>query len=356
MLTSGFPGARCLNIFLAHFVIPSTSKLKQLSDFWKDLNRPFFLLAPMEDVTDTVFRELVMSVSSGNHLRVLFTEFTSVDGICHPKGRDAVIHRLMVNASERKILGELNARLVVQIWGNDPEKFFEASRFIKDNYRFDGIDINMGCPAEKIVKQGSCSALIGQHTRVSEIIQAVREGSGMPVSVKTRTGLREHTTESWITHLLQCKLSAITLHARTQRAMSLKPAEWNQVALAVKLRNSITPEVKLIGNGDVADMYHGLKLIESTGADGVMIGRGIFSDPWFFNNASLERNRHEKLQLLRKHINLFRDTWPVGRNFNILKRFFKIYVHGFDGAASLRAQLMETTRPETAIQIIEENL
>ena len=327
-----------------------------MSDFWKDLTRPFFLLAPMEDVTDTVFRELVMSVSSGSHLRVLFTEFTSVDGICHPKGRDAVIHRLMVNASERKILSELNARLVVQIWGNDPEKFFEASRFIKDNFWFDGIDINMGCPAEKIVKQGSCSALIGQHTRVSEIIQAVRESSGMPVSVKTRTGLREHATESWISHLLQCKLSAITLHARTQRMMSLKPAEWDQIALAVKLRNSIAPEVKLIGNGDVADTQHGLKLIESTGADGAMIGRGIFSDPWFFNSTSHERNMQEKLHLLRKHIILFSGTWPEGRNFNILKRFFKIYVHGFDGAAALRVQLMETSRPETAIQIIDEYL
>lgn len=308
----------------------------------------------MEDVTDTVFREVILSVSSPEKLQVLFTEFTSVDGLCHPRGREAVIHRLRVNQTERELLRKSGSALVAQIWGSNPELFFEASRFIADNFDFDGIDINMGCPADKIAKQGACSALIGQNGLVSEIIQATREGSGLPVSVKTRTGIRQHTTESWISHLLGCNLSAITLHARTKKMMSLKPAEWEQVKIATGLRNSLAPEVRVVGNGDVESYTQGLQLIGETGADGVMVGRGVFASPWIFADSAHDRQEAEKLNLLEKHIRLFDDTWKTTQNFNILKRFFKIYVNGFEGAASLRAKLMESRAAAEALNIIEE--
>lgn len=308
----------------------------------------------MEDVTDTVFREVILSVSSPEKLQVLFTEFTSVDGLCHPKGREAVIHRLRVNQTERELLKKSGSALVAQIWGSNPELFFEASRFIADNFDFDGIDINMGCPADKIAKQGACSALIGQNGLVSEIIQATHEGSGLPVSVKTRTGIREHTTESWISHLLGCNLSAITLHARTKKMMSLKPAEWEQVKIAAGLRNSLAPEVRIVGNGDVESYTQGLQLLGETGADGVMVGRGVFASPWIFAGSAHDRPEAEKLNLLEKHIRLFDDTWKTTQNFNILKRFFKIYVNGFEGAASLRAKLMESRAAAEALNIIEE--
>ncbi|MDY0102111.1 MAG: tRNA-dihydrouridine synthase [Lentimicrobium sp.] len=321
-------------------------------DFWKDLPASFFALAPMEDVTDTVFRELLLSVSDPGNLNILFSEFTSVDGLCHPKGRDAVAHRLRINAAEKQLLEHHHSKLVAQIWGSNPEKFYQASRYIAESFEFDGIDINLGCPVAKIVKQGACSALIGQYQLVNEIIQAVREGSCLPVSVKTRTGIKTHQTMAWMSHLLNSGVSAITLHARTQRMMSEKPAEWEQVKLAVDTRNQVNHYVKIIGNGDVESLLHGRELMEQTGADGVMVGRGVFGNPWFFAGEQTDRSVGEKLSLLEKHISNFAATWGNARNFSLLKRFFKIYINDFDGAALLRGHLMGSNNCVEALDAV----
>ncbi|NTW23577.1 MAG: tRNA-dihydrouridine synthase [Lentimicrobium sp.] len=308
----------------------------------------------MEDVTDTVFRELVMSVSLPGKLHLLFTEFTSVDGLCHPVGREAVIHRLFVNESEQEFLNKYNVKLVAQLWGNDPEKFYKASQYIAKDFHFDGIDINMGCPVDKVVKQNSCSALISQPDLALEIIDATIKGSGMPVSVKTRTGIKDHQTAKWIDELLQSDLSAITLHARTQKMQSLFPAEWEQVKIAVAVKEEIRPEVRILGNGDVSSWQNGKELMLQTGADGVMVGRGIFANPWFFAENDVEREVHAKVGLLENHIRLFSNTWKSMRNFSILKRFFKIYVNGFSGASAFRASLMETHNAPEALQVIRD--
>ncbi len=324
-----------------------------LNNFWKEIPDGAFALAPMEDVTDTVFRELILSVSDPGKLNLLFTEFTSTDGLCHPQGYKAVAHRLKVNQSELDLIREQNVKLIVQIWGNDPEKFFKAAKTISEEYQFDGIDVNMGCPVNKVVRQNSCSALIGQPSLALEIIKATIEGSGMPVSVKTRTGIREHQAQKWIETLLESGLSAITLHARTQKMMSLFPAEWEQVRIAATVIQSLKPDVKLIGNGDVLSYQQGLELAASTGANAIMVGRGIFANPWFFAD-DRERDVPEKLDLLKRHITLFCLTWANTRNFSILKRFFKIYIHGFQGAVALRAKLMETHNFEEALSVIKD--
>jgi tRNA-dihydrouridine synthase len=114
----------------------------------------------MEDVTDTAFRELVLRLSDRGQLHVLYTEFTSTDGFCHPVGRDKVNHRLKVSESERRLLREKDVKIVVQVWGNKPEKYFQAIRNIEDNFDFDGININMGWPVNNFVAHGSCSFLI----------------------------------------------------------------------------------------------------------------------------------------------------------------------------------------------------
>ena len=324
------------------------------NNFWNDLRPGMFALAPMEDVTDTVFRELVMSVSAPGKLHLLFTEFTSVDGLCHPVGREAVLHRFRVNESERVLLNKLNIKLIAQIWGNDPDKFYRGARFIADEFGFDGIDINFGCPVGKVVKQNTCSALIGQPALALEIIDATIKGSDLPVSVKTRTGIKVHQTREWIGHLLGSDLSAITLHARTQKMQSLYPAEWEQVTIASALKNEVNPNVKILGNGDVNSWAQGIELLGKTGADGIMVGRGIFADPWFFTGEDRERDVFEKLALLDKHISLFTETWGQTRNFSILKRFFKIYVNGFTGAAAFRAKLMETQNADEAFKVIRD--
>src|SRR5512133_1869676 len=156
-----------------------------MDNFWQTLTKPIIALAPMEDVTDTVFREVVLSVSDADALNVVFTEFTSTDGLCHEKGRPKVIERLLVNASEMQVLKSRNTKLVAQIWGSDPEKFRQSAKLITDINLFDGIDINMGCPVKKVVKNKSCANLINFPDLAKEIIYATTEATHLPVSVKT---------------------------------------------------------------------------------------------------------------------------------------------------------------------------
>jgi len=312
-----------------------------MSNFWKEFNGPVFSLAPMEDVTDTVFREIVMGMAAPGKLNVVFTEFTSVEGMNHPVGRERVSERLIVNDSERELLKKLNVKLVAQIWGRNPEIYHNIAKYISENYDFDGIDINMGCPVKKVFKIGACSALIGEPDRAREIILATKEGTSLPVSVKTRTGIKAHQTEEWISNLLGVDPAAIILHGRTQRMQSEGEASWEEIAKAVQLKNQLKPEIPLHGNGDVFSYEQGMERIEQTGVDGVMVGRGIFQNPWFFNPDKIEISMEERINKLLEHTRLFEQTWSPDKNFNILKRFYKIYLNSFPGAAKMRADLME---------------
>jgi nifR3 family TIM-barrel protein len=319
-------------------------------NFWHNIKTPTFTLAPMEDVTDTVFREIVLSVSNPDCLHVLFSEFMSTDGFCHEVGRPKVRHRIFINESEKKLLKESGIKLVAQIWGTKPEKFAETARIISEEGEFDGIDINMGCPVRKIVKQGGCSALIAFPYLAKEIIYATQEASSIPVSVKTRIGLKSINTEEWISHLLKTKPAVITVHGRIQKQQSEGEANWDEVKKAVQLRDEMKSETLIHGNGDVWSYEQGLEYVKKYGVDGIMVGRGIFKDPWFFNNVITDKTPEERLDLLWKHAKLFTDTWGHEKNFAILKRFFKIYTSGFPGAAIIRAKLMETNSIEEVQQ------
>lgn len=318
--------------------------------------KPSFILAPMEDVTDTAFRELVLKISNPEALQVLFTEFTSVEGIAHPVGRKKVTERLIVSKEERLLLKKSGVKLVAQIWGKTPENFKSAAQYICSEYDFDGIDVNMGCPVKNVVKSGACSALIGTPDLAKEIMIATKEGSSIPVSVKTRTGIREHITEEWIETLISVNPAALTLHGRTQKMQSEKPADWDEIAKAVAVRNRLAPEMPIYGNGDVFTFQQGLKYTDKYGVDGVMIGRGIFQDPWFFNEQAIIPNQKERLQTLINHVQIFDHNWHSIKNFNILKRFFKIYVRDFEGASALRAQLMETRNAEEVYKLLANHL
>ncbi len=312
-----------------------------MNNFWQELKEPVFSLAPMEDVTDTVFREIVMGMAAPGKLNVLFTEFTSVEGMNHPVGRKRVSERLIVNTSEKELLKKLNIKLVAQIWGRNPEIFANIARHITENYDFDGLDINMGCPVKKVFKAGACSALIGEPTLAKEIILATKEATPLPVSVKTRTGIKEHQTEEWISELLSVDPAAIILHGRTQRMQSEGDASWEEIKKAVELRNQVKPNIPFHGNGDVFSYERGLKRVEESGVDGIMIGRGIFQNPWFFNPEKTEINQEQPILKLLEHTRLFEQTWGGIKNFNILKRFYKIYLNSFAGAAKMRANVME---------------
>ena len=320
--------------------------------FWNELNIPFFALAPMEDVTDTAFRELIMSISTPGSLQVVFSEFTSVDGFLDYRGHDKVAERLVISNTEKKLLKELGIRIVAQIWGNEPEKFHKTAARIYQDYDFDGIDINMGCPVKKIVRHNACSGLIGFPDLAREIVEATREGSPLPVSVKTRTGLKTHQTEAWVENLLKAKPAAITLHGRTQKQLSDGKASWEEISKAAAVRNSLYPSTPIIGNGDIISYRDGLEHAADYGVDGIMVGTGIFKDPWLFNPDTTFHSPSEKLQVLLRHIDLFEKTWGSNKNYNILKRFFKIYVTGFPGASSIRDQLMHVSEPDSFKEII----
>jgi len=312
-----------------------------MTNFWQNIKSPVFSLAPMEDVTDTVFREIVMGMAAPGKLNIVFTEFTSVEGMNHPVGRGRVSERLIVNESERELFNKTGVKLVAQIWGRNPEIYHNIAKYISENYNFDGLDINMGCPVKKVFKQGACSALIGEPSLAKEIIIATKEATKLPVSVKTRTGIKQHQTEEWISQLLEVDPAAIILHGRTQRMQSDGDASWEEIAKAVQLKNQLKPHIPFHGNGDVFSYQDGLQKINDSGVDGVMIGRGIFQNPWFFNPDKTEISKEERIEKLLQHTQLFEQTWSGKKNFNILKRFYKIYLNNFPGAAKLRADLME---------------
>lgn len=303
-----------------------------MQNFWQKLPKLFTVLAPMDDVTDTVFRQVILRVARPD---VFFTEFINVEGLCS-KGREALLPRLRFSKGEHPI--------VAQIWGIKPENFREAAKLIKDS-GFDGVDINMGCPDKKVTKNGAGAALIDNPGLAKEIIIAAKEGAGgLPVSVKTRIGFKVEKTEEWLEFLLKQDLAALTIHARTAKEMSKVPARWEEIGKAVKLRDELKAKTVIIGNGDVASFREVLEKHWQFGVDGVMIGRGIFQNPWVFQPhemSTCEASEAERLKLLLFHAKLWQKTWADKKSFIILRKFFKVYASGFLGASALRTQLLQ---------------
>jgi tRNA-dihydrouridine synthase len=323
-----------------------------MTNFWETLQKPIFALAPMEDVTDTSFREVVARIADPQYLHILYTEFTSIDGMNHPLGKIRVGERLLVSETEKKLLRQKNIRLIAQIWGKKPELYYKIAKEITEEYEFDGLDINMGCPVKNVVKNGCCSALINEPNLAKEIILSTKEASRLPVSIKTRTGIKSHDTENWISQLMETKPAAIILHGRTQKQQSDGLADWEEIAKGARVRDQINPLTRFLGNGDVTSVKHGEELVEKYGIDGVMIGRGIFHNPWFFNPKVQSPEKSEKLAQLLTHAQLFEQNWGGKKNMNILNRFFKIYTNDFTGAAKLRAELMEAKSFEEVYRIV----
>ena len=300
----------------------------------------------MEDVTDRVYRRLVCDHGEPD---VLMTEFTSAAILCSSRPQRA-LDRLEVAE------GELGRRpLVAQIWGAAPEQMARAARICKEK-GFAGIDINMGCPVKKISKKGACSALIRFPALAAELIRAVKEGAGdLPVSVKTRIGWSRPETEDWCGLLLTQGLAALTVHGRTVKQKSEGLADWTEIAKVVALRNQLAPDTLVVGNGDVtrADAQ---TLLDLSGTDGLMIGRGVFSDLGIFRKEGYvpysEWTDDRKLELLERHLTDHRNVWAGLKDYEKLKKFFKNYTVGFEGALELRAQLMETHDHQASLAVL----
>ncbi|HDG5970909.1 tRNA dihydrouridine synthase [Staphylococcus aureus] len=312
-------------------------------NFWSELPRPFFILAPMEDVTDIVFRHVVSEAARPD---VFFTEFTNTESFCHPEGIHSVRGRLTFSEDEQP--------MVAHIWGDKPEQFRETSIQLA-KMGFKGIDLNMGCPVANVAKKGKGSGLILRPDVAAEIIQATKAG-GLPVSVKTRLGYYEiDEWKDWLKHVFEQDIANLSIHLRTRKEMSKVYAHWELIEAIKNLRDEIAPNTLLTINGDIPDRKTGLELAEKYGIDGVMIGRGIFHNPFAFEKEPREHTSKELLDLLRLHLSLFNKYEKDEiRQFKSLRRFFKIYVRGIRGASELRHQLMNTQSIAEARALLDE--
>jgi tRNA-dihydrouridine synthase len=322
----------------------------------RELPEPFFVLAPMDDVTDTVFRRVVGGLAAPD---LYFTEFVNVDGLQSP-GRPRLLKKLRFTEAERP--------LVAQIWGKDPENFHKTARELADGtlaremglpegVNFAAVDLNMGCPVKAVVKDGLCSALIKDRPLAGRMIEAVKDGleGRLPLSVKTRTGFNAPDM-TWIEFLLGHDLDMLVIHGRTKKQMSDVPSDWEFIGQARELRDRLSPQTLIVGNGDVMSRGQGLELAGKYGLDGIMIGRGVFHDPFVFAEHSPwpEYTEGQKLDLYTKHVELFAETWrDRERAIHTLNKFCKIYINNFDGAKELRERLMAAGQANELLEIMD---
>lgn len=327
---------------------------KKDPNFWASMKKPLFVMAPMANVTDSVFRKLFAKYGKPD---VIWTEFVSADGLISP-GRENLLHDLVFSKAERPI--------VAQLFTGHPEAMKKAAKLAAE-LGFDGVDINMGCPDRAVEKQGGGAASMRNPAKAIAVLQAAREGveegakssdkkAGrfIPVSVKTRIGYNKVEMD-WLRTILEQKVPVLSVHLRTRKEMSDVPAHWELMPEIVKLRDEVSPETLLIGNGDIESIEDGAKKIAASGCDGVMIGRGIFGKPWLFENIhgknddagasagpknANERTPEERLKVLVEHSKLFEKTFKGIKSFAIMRKHFKAYVNGWDGAKELRAELM----------------
>ena len=307
--------------------------------FWSSLPRPFFALAPMADVTDVAFRRMFAVYGRPD---VFWTEFVSADGLCSP-GREALRVDLLFEENQRPI--------VAQLFTCDPEHMYQAGMYVKE-LGFDGLDINMGCPDRKIEKQGCGCAMIRDPASAVAVIEAAQR-VGLPVSVKTRIGYASDEIDSWIPVLLRTGIVALSVHLRTRQEMSRVPAHWECMRRIVSLRDALSPDTLVIGNGDVVSVADGVLKARESGCDGIMVGRGIFGNPWFFHR-SVDRSAlsvAERLRVMIEHTRAFEELLP-GKSFAVMRKHYKAYAEGFDGARELRMRLMEASCADTAAMCV----
>ncbi|MEI6042542.1 MAG: tRNA-dihydrouridine synthase [bacterium] len=352
--------------------------------FWKEIdskckseNRPIFVLAPMADVTDCAFRYVIAKYGMPD---VLWTEFVAADGLVRAteEGKKKLL-------ADLKFSSELEHPIVAQLFGSHPQYMEEACKLVAE-LGFDGIDLNMGCPDKSIEKQGAGASMMKNPKLAKEIVLAAKRGverasqeskgdsTGeksikiIPITVKTRVGYNKDELDSWLKNILEAAPAVVTVHARTRKEMSKVPANWDYVNRAVLIRNKMQSHLieagknhtLIFGNGDVESIEDGYKKAKDTGADGVMIGRAIFGNPWLFSTIRnplqepLEPSIKEKLNVMVEHTQKFQNELGGIKNFAVMKKHYKAYVNGFDGAKELRAQLMETQNAGEVRKIVED--
>lgn len=321
-------------------------KPMESNNFWEKLPKPFFVLAPLANVTDAAFRRVIAKYSKPKGPHVFYTEFVSADGLVLGN-RDILLKDLMFTEAERPI--------VAQFFSSTPE-YMEKAAALAQELGFDGVDINMGCPDKSVEKQGGGAALIKTPEKAVALIEAAKRGAPkLPISVKTRAGYNKDTLEEWIPVLLKAEPAALILHARTRKEMSKVPARWERVKRAVEIRDEMGSKTLIIGNGDLIDVTDAEIKVQESGADGAMLGRAIFGRPWLFANSGELTNMsvEKRLRVGVEHAEAFQELLGDIKNFAIMRKHFKAYCEGFPGAKELRMELMETKNAEEVKEIVE---
>lgn len=312
-------------------------------NFWRNLKKPFFIMAPLADVTDAAYRRIISKYGKPD---IMYTEFVSADGL-FLGGKDALMKNLDFTDKERPI--------VAQFFTSKPEMMKKAAE-LAVKLGFDGIDINMGCPDKSVEKQGAGASLMRSPELAAKLIKSAKDGAGdLPVSVKTRVGYNKDELDRWLPALLKAKPAVIIIHARTRKQMSKVPADWNYVKKAIEIRDKMKSDTLICGNGDVAGIKDARKKAKESGADGVMLGRAIFGNPWLFDENKKEINIEEKLKVMIEHTKLFEKITPH-KNFSIMKKHYKAYVKGWNGAKELRIKLMEAKNADEVEKIARQGL
>ncbi len=313
--------------------------------FWGKLKKPFFVLAPMADVTDAAFRRIIFKYGKPD---VLWTEFVSADGIflADKEGRKKLEEVLIFSEAERPI--------VAQFFTSRTD-MMERAAYLAQERGFDGVDINMGCPDKSVEKQGAGASIMKNYDLAVELINAAKRGAGMlPVSVKTRIGYNKNEIEEWLPTLLRAQPAVITIHSRTRKEMSDVPACWEHIKRAVEIRDELKSQTLIIGNGDVESLVGAREKVKQTNCDGVMLGRAIFGNPWLFSDTIKKENVSvtERLNVLAEHTKLFEKLLPH-RNFATMKKHYRSYASGFDGAKELRIRLMKCQNASEVVDLIK---
>ncbi len=310
---------------ISHYI--GSMKTVSQNGFWSKLRKPIYAMAPMADVTDAAFRFIIAKYGKPD---VQFTEFVSADGLCSV-GRVNLMRYLLYDEIERPI--------VIQLFGNNPEHFRQAAELAQE-LKFDGIDINMGCPVKAVVNTGSGAALINTPDLAKEVIKATKEGAGLlPVSIKTRIGYNTISLDDWTKHLLETEPAAITLHLRTKKEMSAVGAHWESIDTAIAL--SKETNTLLLANGDLRDLDHADEMIGKTGVDGVMLGRAIYGYPWLFDRRRTRESItvEEKLNIMVEHAQLYEKIFEPKKHFAVMIKHLRAYAAGFVGAKELRVMM-----------------
>lgn len=319
-------------------------------------------LSPMDGITDAAFRLLLTHIAKPD---LIFTEFISAEGLSH--GSLKLFDHLIFSPEERPIVG--------QLFGKNPDSFYQSA-LILCFLGFDGIDINLACPAKTVVQHGGGAALIEKPALVSSIVKSVQSAVNdfslekvklnqlklnqktlaivnhrltekrIPtVSVKTRLGINQSIISDWIPFLLTQNLDFITLHGRTLKQGYSGLADWDQIRLAVNLaKDSLT---KIIGNGDIQNRQQGIEYCQKYGVSGVLIGRAALGNPWAFSNylptlATQLPGPQDRFSVSVKHYQLFQQVFPE-RPTESLRRHLLAYTSGLPHAKQLRTKLVRVS-------------